>query len=803
MKISYKWLQDYVNLDVDPKVLEDHLTFAGIEVEAIEHIGEDLKQFKVAEVLSAEKLEGSDHLQVCIVNDGSAETLLVVCGAPNCRAGLKVAFAPVGSVIGGEFKIKKAKLKGVASHGMICSAKELGISEDHEGIMELSPNATIGQDIASYLDFNDIVYDVEITPNRPDLLGILGVARDLSALYHKELHLPQTKKWESINDVNDSLKLEIQNKDKCYRYIASVIKNVEVKESPEWLKKRLVAVGLRPINNIVDITNFILMETGHPIHAFDYDKLAGQQIIVRDALEGEKFPALNGESYQLSKDDLVIADAEKAVGLAGVMGGANSEITSNTKNIVIESACFNYATVRRTSQRHKIFSDSSYRFERGLSPESPKFTNERAIDLILQIAGGQLQAGHLDEYPNPDSANIEVELRPARVELLLGASIPLPEIKAYLKSLGLELLLETNEKLKYKIPHFRGDLLREIDLIEEIVRLHGYNNIPVKTVPQGIMNHKIFRLERKIKDLMVKAGLYEVINLTLFDPDNLSKLKISQDDYRRRLVELKNPQSNVLRAMRTTLISNVLNCAEYNINRGNKDVRIFELNKIILNNNDKTTTEKKFLTVLLTGNRFDNYWKDKSSKCDFYDIKGIAEDLFAETNLTVNYEPSLENYYTENHSLDIFYKKLKLGSIGQIDPKIARSFDIDTVELKQDVYILDVDLTQIYEIIDFSERNFQEINKFPNVIRDLSFNVNSDVKVADIITTIELVNKSVVKNVSLIDEYKGKNTPQGKRSLTFSLTLNSENKTLTDNFVEQLMKKAIQSLEKNYNIEMR
>ena len=803
MKISYKWLQDYVNLDVDPKVLEDHLTFAGIEVEAIEHIGEDLKQFKVAEVLSAEKLEGSDHLQVCIVNDGSAESLQVVCGAPNCRAGLKVAFAPVGSVIGGEFKIKKAKLKGVASHGMICSAKELGISEDHEGIMELSPNATIGQDIASYLDFNDIVYDVEITPNRPDLLGILGVARDLSALYHKELHLPQTKKWESINDVNDSLKLEILNKDKCYRYIASVIKNVEVKESPEWLKKRLVAVGLRPINNIVDITNFILMETGHPIHAFDYDKLAGQQIIVRDALEGEKFPALNGESYQLSKDDLVIADAEKAVGLAGVMGGANSEITSNTKNIVIESACFNYATVRRTSQRHKIFSDSSYRFERGLSPESPKFTNERAIDLILQIAGGQLQAGHLDEYPNPDSANIEVELRPARVELLLGASIPLPEIKAYLKSLGLELLLETKEKLKYKIPHFRGDLLREIDLIEEIVRLHGYNNIPVKTVPQGIMNHKIFRLERKIKDLMVKAGLYEVINLTLFDPDNLSKLKISQDDYRRRLVELKNPQSNVLRAMRTTLISNVLNCAEYNINRGNKDVRIFELNKIILNNNDKTTTEKKFLTVLLTGNRFDNYWKDKSSKCDFYDIKGIAEDLFAETNLTVKYEPSLENYYTENHSLDIFYKKLKLGSIGQIDPKIARSFDIDTVELKQDVYILDVDLTQIYEIIDFSERNFQEINKFPNVIRDLSFNVNSDVKVADIITTIELVNKSVVKNVSLIDEYKGKNTPQGKRSLTFSLTLNSENKTLTDNFVEQLMKKAIQSLEKNYNIEMR
>ncbi len=803
MKISYKWLQDYINLDVDPKVLEDHLTFAGIEVEAIEYIGEDLKQFKVAEVLSANKLEGSDHLQVCQVNDGSGEVLQVVCGAPNCRAGLKIAFAPVGSVIGGEFKIKKAKLKGVASHGMICSAKELGISEDHDGIMELDSNAVIGQDLATYLDFNDVVYDVEITPNRPDLLGILGVARDLSALYHKELHLPQTKVGESFNNIQDSLDLEVQNSEKCYRYIATVIKNVTVKESPEWLKKRLLAVGLRPINNIVDITNFILMETGHPIHAFDFDKLAGQKIIVRNAYEKENFPALNGEKYLLSEDDLVIADAEKAVGLAGVMGGANSEITSATKNIVIESACFNYATVRRTSQRHKLFSDSSYRFERGLSPETPQFTKDRATNLILELAGGELQAGNLDEYPNPDSANIVVELRPARVELLLGATIPLTEIKSYLKSLGLELLAETSEKLKYKIPHFRSDLLREIDLIEEIVRLHGYNNIPVRTVPQGIMNHKIFRLERKIKDLMVRAGLYEVINLTLFDPENLDKLRIPEDDYRRHLVELKNPQSNLLRAMRTTMISNLLNCAEYNINRGNKDVRIFELNKVILNNNDKTTEERKFLTCLLSGNRFDNYWKDKSAKSDFYDIKGIVEDLFVETNLPINYETSQEKFYTENHALDIFSQKIKIGSIGQIDPKVAKSFDIDTVELKQDVYILDVDLTQIYEIMNFSERNFQEINKFPNVHRDLSFNVNSDVKVSDIISSVELVNKSVVKNVSLLDEYKGKNIPQGKRSLTISLTLNSENKTLTDKFVEQLMNKVKQNLEKNYNIEMR
>jgi len=803
MKISYKWLKDYINLDVDPKVLEDHLTFAGIEVEGIEHVGEDLKQFRVAEVLSANKLEGSDHLQVCMVNDGSGDPLQVVCGAPNCRTGLKVAFAPIGTVIGGEFKIKKAKLKGVPSHGMICSAKELGISEDHDGIMELAPDAPVGQDLASYLDYNDIVYDVEITPNRPDLLGILGVARDLSALYQEELKIPELQEWERSEDINDSLKIEVQNQEKCHRYIATLIKNVSVKESPEWLKKKLIAVGLRPINNIVDITNFVLMETGHPIHAFDYDKLAGKKIIVRDAFEGEQFPALNGETYQLSNDDLVIADGKKAVGLAGVMGGANSEITWETKNIVIESACFDYATVRRTSQRYKLFSDSSYRFERGLSSETPDFTKDRASDLILELAGGQRLTGDLDIYPNQESANIVVELRPARVELLVGIAIPLAEIKSYLKSLGLELIKETVEKLTYRIPHFRGDLIREVDLIEEIVRLHGYDKIPVKLVPQDIMNHKHFRLERRIKDLMVNAGLYEVINLTLFDPDNLKKLRISEDDYRWRLVELKNPQSNVLSALRTSLIPNLLNTTEYNINRGNKDVRIFELNKVILKNSDKSTEEKKFLTVLLTGNRFDYYWKDNPTKCDFYDIKGIAEDLLAETNLTVNYQPSQENFYTENHSVDIFCKKIKLGSLGQLDPKIAKSFEIDTVELKQDVYILDIDLTQVIEIMDFSEREFQEINKFPNVHRDISFNVDSNIKVSDIISTIEAVNKSVVKNVSLMDEYKGKNIPQGKRSLMFSLTLNSKNKTLTDKFAEQLMKKVINSLEKKYNIEMR
>lgn len=803
MKISYKWLRDYINIDVNPKVLEDHLTFAGIEVEGIDEIGEDLKQFIVAEVLSAKKLEGSEHLQICQVNDGTSEVKQVVCGAPNCRTGLKVAFAPIGALIGGEFKIKKAKLKGIESFGMICSEQELGLSEEHDGIMELEADAKVGTNLAEYLNLDDIVYDVEITPNRPDLLGIIGVARDLSALYHIELKLPQVKAWKRTGNIKDSLKLEVHNSTKCSRYIATVIKNVTVKESPEWLKRRLLSVGLRPINNIVDVTNFVLMETGHPLHAFDYDKLAGHKIIVRDAFPNEAFPALNGESYKLNEDDLVIADAEKAIGLAGVMGGANSEITATTKNIVIESACFDYSTVRRTSQRHKIFSDSSYRFERGLSPETPGFTKDRAIDLILDLAGGELQGDFLDIYPDNSVSTKSVMLRPARVNSLLGTEIPLSEVKSYLKALGLELIVEDNEKIEYKAPHFRGDLLREIDLIEEIVRLHGYNKIPVKTVAQGIMNKEIFNFARKLQDLLVQAGLFEIINITLFDPENLDRLNLAEEDYRRNLIRLKNPQSSLLSAMRSTLIPHVLNCAAYNLNHGNKDIRIFETNKIILDSEVNYSEERKFATILLSGNRYDNYWNGTKSKCDFFDIKGIAEDILAAANLDVTYEPSQEKFYTTNLSLNICYRKEIIGSMGQIDPKIAKKFDLDTVELKQDVYVLDLDLTKMYTLMGFKDREFTELNKFPNVQRDISFNVENTIKVSDILQAIETVNKAVIKSISLVDEYKGKNIPEGKRSLTFSLTLNSSNKTLTDNFVEQLMRKVIQNLEKKYNIEMR
>jgi phenylalanyl-tRNA synthetase beta chain len=388
MKISYNWLKEYIDLKLSPQELEEKLTFAGIEVEAVEKIGAELEQIKIAEILEKEVHPGSDHLSVCQVNDGS-ETVQVICGAPNCAAGQKIAFAPIGAEIG-EFKIKKVKLRGVESFGMICSEKELGISDNHDGIMILPENAPLGKSLASFLETDDMAYDVEITPNRPDLLGMFGVARDISAMLNIPLKLPEIHFTESDEPIEDNLSLENVAPKLCTRYTARMIKGVTVKESPEWMKKHLISVGLRPINNVVDVTNFVMMEFGHPLHAFDYHLIDDQKIVVRRAKIDEQFPALDEETYTLQESDLVIADNHKAIALAGIIGGENSHITESTKDIVIEAANFLYSSIRKTAGRLKIATDSCYRFERDISDEKAELASRRATQLILELAGGKL-----------------------------------------------------------------------------------------------------------------------------------------------------------------------------------------------------------------------------------------------------------------------------------------------------------------------------------------------------------------------------------------------------------------------------
>ncbi len=796
MNISYNWLKQYIDLKISPEELQEKMTFAGIEVEKVHQIGKDLKQLKVAEIVSKEKHPQADNLSICSVNDGSGE-IQVICGAPNCSTGARVAFAPVGTQFD-DFKIKKVKLRGVESYGMLCSEKELGISDNHDGIMILAEDAPVGQDLASYLNMEDTVFEVEITPNRPDLLGIIGVARDLSALLDLPLKIPKVLVSEIEKKIENHLILENRDPDLCLRYTARLIENITIKDSPEWLKRRLLAVGLRPINNIVDITNFVLMEYGHPLHAFDYDKIAGKKIIVRRAEMGEKFPALDEETYTLTNEDLVIADSEKPVALAGVIGGMNSHITTETKNIVLESANFLYSTIRRTSAKFQINTDSSYRFERNLSDQSTEDASLRTAQLVLELAGGDLLKGKLDSYPDPVPLMI-ISVRKSRIKKLLSIELDDQQIIKYLKGLELKYLKSEGDKLFFEVPAFRKDLIREVDLLEEIMRLHGYNNIESFLSVQNIMDRPRFMAKRNLKSLLLNQGFSEIINWSFADPENLDKLKLAAGDPRRNTVNLRNPLGQRFSIMRSTLIPDLLKTALFNINRGRKDLKIFELNKVFTNSEGKLARERFHLTGLLLGNLDPVYWKNKNLTIDLFDVKGIAEDLLTDLSVTGHtVTESEELFYQQGHSGDFRSDGNIIGSFGKLDPKIAQDFG-----LEQPIFLFDIYLDNILDSIEFSISKLKEISKYPPVLRDISFIIPIKYQLQEVIDTMFQINWQCLDKIVLFDEYKGKNISDGYRSLSFNLIFVSSTKTLTDEYINNIINKIIKTLEKNYQIELR
>jgi phenylalanyl-tRNA synthetase beta chain len=796
MKISYNWLKEYIDLKLSPQELEEKLTFAGIEVEAVEKIGAELEQIKIAEILEKEVHPGSDHLSVCQVNDGS-ETVQVICGAPNCAAGQKIAFAPIGAEIG-EFKIKKVKLRGVESFGMICSEKELGISDNHDGIMILPENAPLGKSLASFLETDDMAYDVEITPNRPDLLGMFGVARDISAMLNIPLKLPEIHFTESDEPIEDNLSLENVAPKLCTRYTARMIKGVTVKESPEWMKKHLISVGLRPINNVVDVTNFVMMEFGHPLHAFDYHLIDDQKIVVRRAKIDEQFPALDEETYTLQESDLVIADNHKAIALAGIIGGENSHITESTKDIVIEAANFLYSSIRKTAGRLKIATDSCYRFERDISDEKAELASRRATQLILELAGGKLMKGVLDSYPNPAPEKV-VSIRPSRVKHLLTIDISNQQIKDYLTALGLIFKSESDDKLDFSIPPYRKDLVREIDLIEEVMRLHGYNNVKTYLKIQNIMNRETFYARRKVADTLVNHGFSEVKNWNFADPEDLDKLNIPENDERRQNAVLKNPLGNRFSIMRPMLLPHLLSNALFNLNHGQKDLKLFEMSKVFFRYDEKLATEKVHVSGLLTGKIYPTYWKENDEEIDFFDVKGIVEDIL-EKLLISKYEitKSSEPYFQPGLGADVLFRKRKIAVLGKIDPKILEKFDIE-----ENVYSFDIDLETIFALQSISDPVYSDIPKFPPVLRDLSFIISREHSYADIRKTITQVNPGIIKRVELFDEYTGKNIQSGFRSLTFSIVFSSDTKTLTDKIINKNLQKVIAKLKNDFSIEMR
>jgi len=796
MRISYNWLKKYIDFDLTSEQLADYLTFAGIEVEEVIQIGTELQQILVAEIVEKKPHPDAEKLSVCTVNDGETN-LQIVCGAPNCTVNQKIALAPVGSSVG-DFKIKKAKLRGVASFGMLCSEKELGISENHDGIMVLDEDAPVGSSLMDYLKIKDTVYDVEITPNRPDLLGNFGVARDLSALLNVKLRLPETEFTEIKKSIGQMLELENQAPELCPRYTVRIIENVQIKESPKWLKKILLAVGLRPINNVVDVTNYVMMEMGHPLHAFDYSFLEGNKIIIRRSNEGEKFPALDEETYSLKNTDLVIADNKKPVALAGIIGGLNSHITESTSTVVLEAANFTYSSIRKTAGKFNISTDSSYRFERNLPEETVDSVSRRAAFLIQKLAGGEILQGKLDSYPMKQE-KLTVKLRPSRVSLLLGFDIPNKKIIQYLEALSLKLLDTSEEFLLFEIPSFRKDLSREVDLIEEIIRLHGYNNVGSNLKIQSIMNREAIFTRRNIKQSFVNYGMSELINWSFGDPEDLDKLLIESDDKRKKNVKLLNPLGTSFSIMRSSLLPALLRNAQFNLNHSQKNIKTFELAKVYFREDQKLAEEEYIAAGLIIGDVQEIFWGEKSREIDFYDLKGLLNNIFDNLDLhDLEYAESIDPYYQSGLAADVIYKGTKIASLGKLDPKVALKFGVERI-----TYTFEIMIGRILKQHARKLPVFKDIPKFPPVLRDLSFIISKQYNLSEIETAIKKTNQKLIKKVVLFDEYKGKNIDSDKRSLSFSLIFNSPTKTLTDEFINNIISKIIKNLEREFAIALR
>ncbi|PKN80453.1 MAG: phenylalanine--tRNA ligase subunit beta [Candidatus Cloacimonetes bacterium HGW-Cloacimonetes-1] len=839
MRISYNWLKDYIPLQYSTEEIKNILTFSGIEVEAVEEMPALQDTIVTAKILSADKVEGSDHLHVCQVDTGD-QVHQVVCGAANCRAGITCVLALPGTRLG-DITIKAAKLRGVASNGMLCSERELGISENHEGIIELGSDIALGHNVNDLFGLPDTMFEFEITPNRSDLLGLLGIARDLSASTGIPVNTPTPHFTESDLPVSSLLSVDIADENLCSRYTARVIRNVTVTESPLWLKTKLTKIGLKSINNVVDITNLVMFESGHPLHAFDFDLLEStgeiKEIKIRNANDGEIITALDGKNYKLDINDLVIADGVKPIAIAGVIGGMNSHITESTKNIVLESAVFDPGSVRRTAYKYKLTTDSSYRFERHISAPSTDYSTGRAVQIILELAGGSLCKGICDSYPIPLAESI-LGLRPTRYESIIGYKLSDETILKYLSGLGLEFVqygdwkagnitdlasvycyhaeqinlgnavfeekIGCQHTMYFRIPHYRVDLEREIDIIEELARLDGYDKVPQKTTISLIMDRHAYEVKRRAKSYFSGCGFFEVINFSFDDPENIALLGLDETFQEANMISLINPQSSNQSVMRTTLIPQLLKTMQYNINHGESNVRIYEANKVYLRGNDGAHSENMRFSALVMGKNTEEHWLEKNSNTGFYHIKGIVDGLLNTLNLKISdVQNNTTPYLIDSFSVKYLSGASEVLRFGKLKPEVASKFGIDLIDLKQDIWVIDIDLNSVIELGRNFERKFIPIPKFPTVERDISFVISNEVPYSILREHIMKIDHQLICSVNVFDEYKGKQIPEGFRSLSLHIVLNDSGKTLTIERVDKVIDTIINMLLEKWQIKMR
>lgn len=807
MKISYKWLKDYLNIDLSPEQAAEYLTDTGLEVEGLEQIDTikgGLRGVVIGEVLSCKPHPNADRLKLTEVNIGQDQAVQIVCGAPNVDAGQKVPVATVGTEMfteDGSFTIKKSKLRGEVSEGMICAEDELGLGDSHDGIMILNPEAKVGQAAADYFGIeSDHLIEIGLTPNRTDAMSHYGVARDLRAALLRfgheslDLSLPSVAAFK-LEDKDLPIKVKIKNSEACYRYMGISIKGITVEDSPAWLQNRLRAIGLNPVNNIVDIGNYVLHETGHPLHAFDADKIKGQSIVIKNAEKGQKFTTLDGNELELSDRDLMIWDAERPLVLAGIYGGLDSGVSSETQNIFLEAAYFNPVHIRKSSKRHALNTDSSFRYERGVDPEMTEYALKRAATLIQEIAGGTIAMDLADDHPVKID-NHEVKLNLERMNRLIGAEIPAAEVRQILSSLDIRIKAEAGQNLHLEVPAYRHDVEREADIVEEVLRIYGFNAIPY----DGPIRISVAQedpsddgKEREIiSDLLSARGFHEMMNNSLTKRSYYEKYGFKPE----HSVEMLNPLSQDLAVMRQSMIFGGLEAIEYNSKRQRPNLKFYEFGRIY-RKVDHNYQESEQLSIWLTGLAEKENWKSGAEAGSFFQVKNAIQLVLERLGMGKLQERASENSLFSEGLL--WYRGQKtIAEMGMVSPRLLKDFDI-----KAPVFYAEVAWSEIVSAARKHQIVMEDLPKYPEVRRDLALLIDREVTYADLERVSQKAGGKILKEVNLFDVYEGKNLPEGKKSYALSYTMAHKDKTLNDKEVDKLMSKILQQLEKQCGASLR
>ncbi|PKK83298.1 MAG: phenylalanine--tRNA ligase subunit beta [candidate division Zixibacteria bacterium HGW-Zixibacteria-1] len=789
MQVPYSWIKELADIPWSAEELANRLTLSGAEAEVERLFGSEFDNICIGKIVELEPIEGTDHLKKAIVDSGD-EKLQVVCGAPNAASGQKVVLAKIGAVLKEGFKIKKAKLRGVESNGMICSERELGISDDHNGIIVLDDDAPIGAPALDYLNLQDPVIELDLTPNRPDMLSAIGVARDCACLAGTKLKRPEYTLEEAAEKTADFIKVSIDDPDACPRYAARVIRNVKIGPSPWWIKRKLILCGIRPISNVVDITNLVMMEYGHPLHAFDYNLFDRKEILVRRAQEAEEFTTLDGKPHVLDPYILLITDGEKGVAAAGVMGGLETEVSEKTTDILLEAAYFNPITIRKSRIKLGLISESSTRFEKGADPNVVPAAINRAAYLMNKYAGGEVLAGIVDCYAKKINP-VEIELRPERVNAFLGTMIPVERMVKILRDL--EYTVSGEETLKVLAPTHATDVTREVDLIEEIIRIEGYESIPFIDRNSGplVAATRIDDLFRAgVRHVMTGQGFDETYSSGLADARLLAQITGDQPQ-----LQILNPIAEDLSVLQNSVIYSLLKSISHNLSRRNIDLRLFELGKGFLPGEPHQEMEQ--LGMAISGSTSAD-WYAKPRQYEFYDLKGAVDALILGCRLPqFEFVANDSGLYVEGLSFVLRHNEIILGHAGMIRPDIAKAFDI-----KQNVYTALFEFDKIMNLRgDIS--SFKPLPRYPASPKDMAMVVDDEIRMGDIMAEIRRAGGPLLEDVRLFDLYRGKQVPEGKKSLAFAMVYRSDKGNLENKEVIDLHNKIADHLKKCFNVEIR